>query len=121
MAGIPIRLHFTFLLFLVWDHVPSPGQANVVSVLFVPAIFACVVLRELGHSIVALRCGILVSGIPSYPTGGTAWNEKRPTMGQDLRGTVAGLAVNVIFAILRAIGFFAVRQIVASRISNERV
>ena len=103
VSGIPIRLHFTFLLFLVWVYVSSPAQAKVVSVLFVLAIFACVVLHELGHSVVALRYGIPVADITLYPIGGVARIEKRPTAAQELRIAVAGPAVNVVIAAILAV------------------
>ncbi len=58
VSGIPIRLHFTFLLFLLWVGLAGPHRAGGLSVAYVLAIFLCVVLHELGHSVVAQRCGI---------------------------------------------------------------
>ena len=100
VAGIPIRLHFTFLLFLLWVGLAGPHGAGGLSVLYVIAVFTCVVLHELGHSIVALRCGIPVADITLYPIGGVARIEKRPTAKQELGIAVAGPAVNVVIALL---------------------
>ncbi len=102
-AGIPIRLHFTFLLFLLYIYVASPSSARLVSVLYVLTVFACVVLHELGHSVVAIRCGIPVADITLYPIGGVARIEKRPNARQELRIAVAGPAVNVVIAAILAV------------------
>ncbi len=102
VAGIPIRLHFTFLLFLLWIYVASPSNGRLVSVGYVLTVFLCVVLHELGHSLVALRCGIPVADITLYPIGGVASIEKRPDARQELVIAVAGPAVNVVIAGLLA-------------------
>jgi Zn-dependent protease/predicted transcriptional regulator len=100
VAGIPIRLHFTFLLFLLWVGLAGPHGAGGLSILYVLAVFLCVVLHELGHSVVALRYGIPVLDITLYPIGGVARIEKRPTAKQELAIAVAGPAVNVVIALL---------------------
>ena len=103
VAGIPIRLHFTFLLFLLWIYVASPSNGRLVSVGYVLTVFLCVVLHELGHSLVALRCGIPVADITLYPIGGVARIEKRPKARQELVIAVAGPAVNVVIAACLAV------------------
>lgn len=99
VVGIPIRLHFTFLLFLLWIGLAGPSRAGGLSVLYVLAVFTCVVLHELGHSLVAIRYGIPVADITLYPIGGVARIEKRPTARQELWIAVAGPAVNVAIAL----------------------
>jgi len=107
VSGIPIRLHFTFLLFLLWVGLAGPSRAGGLSILYVLAIFLCVVLHELGHSLVAIRDGIPVADITLYPIGGVARIEKRPTARQELGIAVAGPAVNVVIALAlwAALGF----------------
>ena len=100
VAGIPIRLHFTFLLFLLWVGLAGPNRAGGLSIAYVLALFLCVVLHELGHSVVAQRYGIPVLDITLYPIGGVARIEKRPTAKQELAIAVAGPAVNVVIALL---------------------
>lgn len=100
VAGIPIRLHFTFLLFLLWVGLAGPHRAGGLSVAYVLALFLCVVLHELGHSVVAQRYGIPVLDITLYPIGGVARIEKRPAAKQELTIAVAGPAVNVVIALL---------------------
>lgn len=100
VSGIPIRLHFTFLLFLVWVGLAGRNGGSGLSVGYVLAIFTCVVLHELGHSLVALRYGIPVSSITLYPIGGVAMIEKRPTAKQELWIAIAGPAVNIVIALV---------------------
>ena len=116
VAGIPIRLHFTFLLFLLWIGLAGPSRAGGLSLLYVLAVFTCVVLHELGHSVVALRYGIPVADITLYPIGGVARIEKRPTARQELWVAVAGPAVNVVIALAlwAALGFEAWGSLVQS-------
>src|SRR5205823_13565300 len=54
VAGIPIRVHVTFFLLLVWFFATgmSRGMAQALqSVLFILAAFACVVTHEFGHAL----------------------------------------------------------------------
>src|SRR5690606_326031 len=59
IAGSEIRIHLTFLILLAWiaiaQYLQGGQQAAIDAVLFVIAIFACVVLHELGHAIAARR------------------------------------------------------------------
>ena len=103
VAGIPIRLHFTFLLFLVYVGLPKPGGHAWLNVALVVTLFLCVVLHELGHSVVALRYGIPVSSITLYPIGGVASIEKRPKPKQEFWIALAGPAVNVVIALALAL------------------
>jgi Zn-dependent protease len=98
VAGIPIRVHFTFLLFLFWVGVGWRGGGGTLGVLRVLAVFACVVLHELGHGLVARRYGIPVGDITLYPIGGIARIEKRLLPVQELAITIAGPAVNIVIA-----------------------
>ena len=62
IAGSEIRIHLTFLLLLLWIgivHYQSGGaSAATEGVLYVIAVFACVVLHEFGHALAARRYGI---------------------------------------------------------------
>lgn len=97
IAGIPIRLHFTFLLLVAFLLIFTKGP-SLESALFVVAIFGCIVLHELGHSVVAQRYGIRVDSITLYPIGGLARITQRPLPGQELWIALAGPAVNVVIA-----------------------
>ncbi|MCC6729158.1 MAG: site-2 protease family protein [Chthonomonadales bacterium] len=101
VAGIPIRLHITFLLLLGWlafTGVGGSGAERWYAVLYVCAIFACVVLHELGHSVVAQRRGIRVSEIVLYPIGGLARLTRLPAPRDEFVIALAGPAVNLVIA-----------------------
>ena len=49
--GIPIRIHFTFFLLLLWFGMASAstGEGFLTGVVFILLLFGCVVLHELGR------------------------------------------------------------------------
>ena len=100
-----IRIHVTFLLFLVWiwaAYYRSGGsQAAWEGVLFVALLFFCVLLHELGHVFAARRYGVKTPDITLWPFGGIANLERIPEKpSQELVVAIAGPAVNVVIAIV---------------------
>lgn len=104
VAGIPIRIHWTFALLLVWIVVlEAKGNGSVasalVSTLFVLVIFLCVTLHELGHALAAKVYGVRTRSITLLPIGGVAALERIPEKPmQELVIAVAGPLVNVVIA-----------------------
>lgn len=102
IAGIDIRVHWTFLLLPLWVYFSSLASgggiaAAVLSVAFLLAVFGCVVLHELGHALAARAFGIPTTDITLLPIGGLArlkWMPRNP--GQELVIAIAGPAVNVV-------------------------
>ena len=72
VAGIPIRIHVTFWLLLVWVAImaQSGGQSTATLVAIIAALFGCIVLHELGHALTAKAFGIRTRDITLYPIGG---------------------------------------------------
>jgi Zn-dependent protease len=102
--GIPIDIHWTFWLLLVYVFYGSvtddktPTEA-LVSVLFVISLFGCVVLHELGHALMARRFGVKTRDITLYPIGGVARLERIPERPiEELLVAIAGPLVNVAIA-----------------------
>ena len=111
ISGIPIRLHFTFLLIIIWISLSGIGKSGGAGlVLAMLGLFLCVALHELGHSLVAQRYGYIVRDITLYPIGGVASIEGSPRPRHELYIALAGPAVNVVIAIAIAIGLSATGQ-----------
>lgn len=103
-AGIDVFMHLTFLLLVGWVGLVHWQQgrsaaAALVGVMFILAIFMCVVLHEFGHALMARRYGIHTRDIILLPIGGLARLEKIPSRPiQELWVALAGPGVNVIIA-----------------------
>ncbi len=105
VAGTEIRIHLTLLLLLVWLGALTAREGAAVEVFNVIALiclaFACVLLHELGHVLMALSFGITTPRIILYPIGGIAWMKQVPREPRtELLIALAGPAVNIFLAAL---------------------
>ncbi|WP_421856128.1 site-2 protease family protein [Oricola sp.] len=103
IAGSEIRIHLTFFLLLLWIGIAQfqqgGGAAATEGVLFIIAVFACVVLHELGHAVAARRYGIRTPTITLLPIGGVAQLERMPEKpAEEIVVALAGPLVNVVIA-----------------------
>lgn len=101
--GIELKVHVTFFLLLAWAAAEGfgtgGGPAAVSSVLVILAVFACVVLHELGHARMAAHFGVATSDITLLPIGGVARLERIPEEPrQEFLVALAGPAVTLVLA-----------------------
>lgn len=103
LFGIPIRLHWTFLLLVYLAASASPAPFPV-ALAFFAAVAGSVLLHELGHSLMARRFGIRVIDITFWPLGGMARMTEVPEHPR-VEGLVAiaGPAVNFVLALASGI------------------
>jgi len=103
VLGIPIRVHFTFLILLAFfsfsEASRSGTAAGLGSLLFMVLLFSCVLLHELGHCVVARRFGVTIASITLYPFGGIAvLNEIPREPSREILIAIAGPVVNFFIA-----------------------
>lgn len=104
LFGIPIRLHVSFFLIVGWmawlGWNEGGWRASVWAAALIISLFACVVLHELGHSLVAMAFGAQVRSVTLYPIGGVAGLDRVPRRpSRELLMALAGPAVNAVIAL----------------------
>src|SRR5918992_1359 len=104
IAGIDVHVHATFWLLLIWIglvryRMTGSVAAVVPELVFILAVFAIVVLHELGHALAARRFGVATRDITLLPIGGVARLDRMPREPQqELVIALAGPAVNFALA-----------------------
>ncbi|PSL06348.1 site-2 protease family protein [Cecembia rubra] len=107
--NVKVFIHWTFSLLLLWIIISNMRQGIPMMdilwvILFVLALFACVVMHEFGHALAAQRYGIQTKDIVLYPIGGVARLEKLPEdPKQELWVAIAGPLVNIALFIILSI------------------
>ncbi len=98
LFGVPIRFHFTFVLLLVFLLFVGIGakQSGAFTALYIVALFASVLLHELGHTLVARHYGIRTIEIVMFPIGGVSRPERQPKPREEFWVSLAGPTVNLL-------------------------
>jgi Zn-dependent protease/CBS domain-containing protein len=110
IAGTAVRIHLTFLLFLVWIFAASwysgGQQAAWSGLAFILLLFLCVLAHEFGHIVMARRFGVMTPDVTLLPIGGVARLERIPEKpSEELLIAIAGPAVNVVISLV-LVAFF---------------
>src|SRR6266568_1747579 len=114
IAGTAVRIHITFLLFLIWiwfaNYETGGSTAAWSGLLFMILLFLCVLAHEFGHIFTARAFGVSTPDVTLLPIGGVARLARIPEApGQEFLIAIAGPAVNVVIAL--ALVLFAGAQI----------
>jgi len=98
--GIPIRIHITFLLLLVFVALNSHGgiMSGLMGVVFILLVFVGVLLHELGHSLVARHYGQKVQDIMLLPIGGVSRTEIPENPKQEMIMAAVGPFISLFIA-----------------------
>ena len=101
LFGVPVRLHFTFILLVVFVVVSvlGSGHSNGSYAAFLLGSLASVLLHELGHAVVASRFGIRTTEIVMFPIGGLARMERQLPPTAEIWVALAGPLVNLLLAV----------------------
>jgi Zn-dependent protease/predicted transcriptional regulator len=81
ILGIEFRIHYTFFILLLFVYIAGMRKGATLAingVLFVCAVFMCVLIHEVGHSILARKYGKETKSITLLPIGGVATIEEMP-------------------------------------------
>jgi stage IV sporulation protein FB len=105
IAGTAVRIHVTFVLFLVWIFVAAwiqgGPQAAWYALAFLILLFACVLAHEFGHILTARAFGVPTPDVTLLPIGGVARLARIPEEPrEELLIAVAGPLVNVAIALI---------------------
>ncbi len=95
--GIPIEVHFTFLLLILAVFILSIPSLQFYTFFLILFLFLFVVFHEIAHSVVARHYGIKVRKIVLYPIGGVSEIEEIPdNPSQEWRMAVAGPLISLV-------------------------
>jgi Zn-dependent protease/CBS domain-containing protein len=112
LLGIPINLDASWIIILVliaWslgeqfrkDYGMGSASPWIMGLVAALAFFCCIVLHELGHSVVARAFGMPIRGITLFLFGGVAELEgEPPSAGVEFLMAIAGPVVSFVLAIL---------------------
>ena len=103
--GAPVEIHWLFALLVLWSAVQGWAEGGLPGLLYstalLLAIFACILLHEIGHAVQAQALNIPVRRIVVMPFGGLAQLAHMPERPVDeLRVASAGPAVNAALGLI---------------------
>jgi stage IV sporulation protein FB len=126
IAGTAVRVHITFLLFLVWifaaDYASGGPDEAWTGLLFMVLLFACVLAHEFGHIFTARAFGVATPDVTLLPIGGVARLERIPEEPrQEFLIAIAGPAVNVAIGLALALAGAHLSPSALSGVENAHI
>ena len=100
LLGVPVRLHFTFVLLLLFLLITDlgSGAATGTYALFILGLFASVLLHEMAHAWVGSKFGVKTTEIVMFPIGGLSRMERPLKPVEEVWVSIAGPLMNVLIA-----------------------
>ena len=100
LLGVPVRLHFTFLLLLIFLlSAGASGHEGAASyALLLLGLFASVLVHELAHAFVSARFGVRTTEIVMFPLGGLSRMERPLKPLEELWVSISGPLANLLLA-----------------------
>ena len=119
--GVPVRLHFTFILLLIFLLFIGIGgqQSGAMTALYILALFGSVLLHEIGHTLVARYYGIGTTEIVMFPIGGVSRPERMPKAREEFWIAISGPLVNALIAAVLFIWLAVHNQFVPIQLLKE--
>jgi Zn-dependent protease/CBS domain-containing protein len=97
LFGVPVRLHFTFLLLIVFLISASANARNTADYfILLFGLFASVLVHELSHTLVASRFGVRTTEIVMFPLGGISRMERPLKPVEELWVSLSGPFANLL-------------------------
>jgi Zn-dependent protease/predicted transcriptional regulator len=102
ILGVPVRFHFTFVLFLLALLVLGLGKSRTgpFTIAYLLSLFLSVLLHEFGHALVARRFGVHTTEITMLPFGGVSRMERSLKPHEEFWVALAGPAVNLLLSLI---------------------
>jgi Zn-dependent protease/CBS domain-containing protein len=99
LLGVPVRLHFTFVLLIIFLVVTDLGhQSSWTFALFIGGLFSSVLLHETAHAMVASGFGVRMTEIVMFPIGGVSRMARLLSPSEELWISLVGPAMNLLLA-----------------------
>ncbi len=97
VLGVPVRLHFTLVLLLIFVLFVGIGerQSPLMNLTDVAAVVCSLFLHELGHGFVCRRRGIKILEKVIFPIGGLSKLDRQPEPREEFWMSAAGPALNL--------------------------
>src|ERR1017187_9098536 len=99
LFGVPVRLHFTFILLVIFLVVTDlGGQSSGSYALFLVGLFASVLMHETAHAFVGSRFGVRTTEIVMFPIGGLSRLDRVLRPAEELWVSFSGPLMNILLS-----------------------